>query len=152
MDDTALWADGVREPFLHVTRYLDLCARNGVMLNAEKFQFCHDVVLFAGLEVTPTNIRPSGKFLDAIRDFPAPKDITGARAWFGLINQGNYAFSMTEEMAQFQHLLSPKTKFEWTNKLEETFVKSKENIAFARGGAHLPIAHALRLPETVIIS
>ena len=26
------------------------------------------------------------------------------------------------------------------------------NIAFARGGAHLPIAHALRLPETDIIS
>ena len=26
------------------------------------------------------------------------------------------------------------------------------NIAFARGGAHLPIAHALRLPETEIIS
>ena len=25
------------------------------------------------------------------------------------------------------------------------------NIAFARGGAHLPIAHALRLPETEII-
>ena len=26
------------------------------------------------------------------------------------------------------------------------------NIAFARGGAHLPIAHALHLPETEIIS
>ena len=26
------------------------------------------------------------------------------------------------------------------------------NITFARGGAHLPIAHALRLPETEIIS
>ena len=26
------------------------------------------------------------------------------------------------------------------------------NIAFARGGAHLPIAHALRLQETEIIS
>ena len=26
------------------------------------------------------------------------------------------------------------------------------NIAFARGGAHLPIAHALRLQETDIIS
>ena len=30
--------------------------------------------------------------------------------------------------------------------------KRKKNIAFARGGAHLPIAHALRLPETYIIS
>ena len=30
--------------------------------------------------------------------------------------------------------------------------KKKKNIAFARGGAHLPIAHELRLPETEIIS
>ena len=128
MDDTALWADGVRASFLHVARYLDLCARNGVVLNPEKFQFCQDVVLLAGMEVTLTNIRPSSKFLDAIRNFPAPKDITGARAWFGLVNQGNYAFSMTEEMAPFRHLLSPKTKFEWTEELDILFRKSKESI------------------------
>ena len=128
VDDTALWADGVRDSFLHVARYLDLCARNGIVLNPDKFQFCQDVVLFAGLEVTPTNIRPSCKFLDAIRNFPAPRDISGARAWFGLVNQGNYAFSMTEEMAPFRHLLSPKTKFEWTKEMEEVFVKSKESI------------------------
>ena len=30
--------------------------------------------------------------------------------------------------------------------------QQESNIAFARGGAHLPIAHALRLPETEIIS
>ena len=28
-------------------------------------------------------------------------DITGARAWFGLGNQGAYAFAMTKEMALF---------------------------------------------------
>ena len=30
--------------------------------------------------------------------------------------------------------------------------RKRKNIAFARGGAHLPIAHALHLPETEIIS
>ena len=45
-----------------------------------KFQFAQDTVDFAGLTITPTNIRPSKEFLDAIRNFPTPTDITGARA------------------------------------------------------------------------
>ena len=60
--------------------------------------------------------------------FPAPTDITGARAWFGLVNQGSFAFSMTEEMAPFRHLLKPKTKFKWTSALQDAFEASKVNI------------------------
>ena len=35
---------------------------------------------------------------------------------------------------------------------KSTWKERKKNIEFARGGAHLPIAHALRLPKTEIIS
>ncbi|CAG2197273.1 unnamed protein product [Mytilus edulis] len=57
--------------------WFDLCARNGITLNPKKFQFAQDTVNFAGLTITPTNIRPSTKFLDAISNFPTPTDITG---------------------------------------------------------------------------
>ena len=83
---------------------------------------------FAGLQVTASNVKPSEKLLESIRNFPTPKDITGARAWFGLVNQGAYAFAMTSEMAPFRHLLQPKTKFEWTEGLDSLFHKSKEAI------------------------
>ena len=66
--------------------------------------------------------------MPSIRNFSVPKDITGARAWFGLVNQGSYAFSMTDEMAPFRHLLKPKTTFEWTKELDKAFHLSKENI------------------------
>ena len=65
--------------------------------------------------------------LESIKNFPFPKDITGARAWFGLVNQGAYAFAMTDEMAPFRHLLKPKTKFEWTEDLDKAIHLSKEN-------------------------
>jgi hypothetical protein len=56
---------------------------------------------FAGLTITPTNIRSSARFLDAIRNFPTPTDITGARAWFGLINQGaRTVFFMMQKYCQ----------------------------------------------------
>ena len=73
------------------------------------------MVNFAGLQITKTNVRPSEKLLQSIRDFSTPQDITGARAWFGLVNQAAYAFAMTEEMACFRHLLKPKVLFEWTD-------------------------------------
>ena len=83
---------------------------------------------FAGLKVSNTSVMPSDKLLDSIKNFPAPKDITGARAWFGLVNQGAYAFAMTEVMAPFCHLLKPKTKFLWTEELDRAFNLSKQNI------------------------
>ena len=128
VDDTAIWAPDITTHFLQVGKFLDLFARNEIILNKEKFQFCQDTVLFAGLKESNSSVMPSDKLLDSIRNFPAPKDISGAHAWFGLVNQGAYAFAMTEEMAPFRHLLKPKTKFEWTEELDRAFELSKENI------------------------
>ena len=128
VDDSVMWADSIQESFIQVCQYLDLCARNGIILNPKKFQFCKDVVDFAGLQITATSVRPSDKLLESIKQFPTPQDITGARAWFGLVNQASYAFAMTEEMACFRHLLKPKIKFEWTEELEKQFIKSKKAI------------------------
>ena len=99
-----------------------------MVLNPAKLQFCQDTVDFAGFRVSPTSLMPSEKMLESIRKFPTPKDISGVRAYFGLINQVAYAFAMTEEMHPFRHLLSPKVKFEWTQELDELFKKSKEVI------------------------
>ena len=112
VDDTCTWADTVRDSFMHACQLLDTCARNGITLNPSKFQFCQDVMQFAGLEITKTNIRPCQKFLDVMQNFPTPSDISGARGWFGLVNQGAYAFSMTEEMAPLNGSLPtpPQTK------------------------------------------
>ncbi|VDI84109.1 Hypothetical predicted protein [Mytilus galloprovincialis] len=112
---------------LQACEWLDLCARNGITLNPKKFQFAQDTVNFAGLTITLTNIRPSTKFLDAISNFPTPTDITGARAWFGLINQGAYAFAMARQMKPFRALLNHHTTFCWTNELDEVFHKSKRD-------------------------
>ena len=128
VDDTCMWADSIQDAFFQACRWFDMCARNGITLNPEKFQFAQDTVDFAGLTITPTNIRPSSKFIDAIRNFPVPTDITGARAWFGLINQGAYAFSRTTQMKPFRTLLKPSTKFVWTEELTEAFEQSKEVI------------------------
>ena len=130
VDDAVVWTvgDDIESHYLKIAQYLNKCAENNVVLNPAKLQFCQDTVDFAGFQVSPTSLMPSEKMLEAIRKFPKPKDISGVRAYFGLVNQVAYAFAMTEEMQPFRHLLSPKVKFEWSQELDTLFEKSKEVI------------------------
>ena len=128
VDDTLKWVTTIEASFFQLCNWCDLCYRNGITLTPKKLQFAQPVVDFAGLTVTLTNVCPSVKFLQAIKDFPTPTDISGARSWFGLINQGAYAFSMAKQMQPFRHLLKPATKFVWTPELDRLFELSKDII------------------------
>ena len=80
----------------------------GVVLNPEKFQFASKSVDFAGFCVSDHSVEPLPKYLDAIRQFPTPKNISDIRSWFGLVNQvSNYA-QLRDLMATFKCFLSPR--------------------------------------------
>ena len=107
VDDALLWADSIQESFHQAANWLDVCGRNGIVLNPEKFVFGADTVEFAGFEISPTDVRPSHRYVRAITDFPTPKNLTDVRSWFGLVNQVSYAFSMADRMQPFRNLLNP---------------------------------------------
>ena len=73
-------------------------------------------------------IKPTETFLENIRTFPSPRNITDVRSWFGCVAQVSFAFSTSTVMAPFRHLLSSKAQFQWTRDLEEAFQASKEEI------------------------
>lgn len=86
-----------------------------------------DTVKFTSFEITNDTVRPCRKYLDAIRDFPTPANITDVRSWFGLINQASYAFAATERMLPFRQLLKPGAPFVSDN-LNNQFEESKSLI------------------------
>ena len=55
-DDTCMW-DSIAASFFQACEWFELCARNSIALDPKQFQFALDTVDFAGLTVTPTNIR-----------------------------------------------------------------------------------------------
>ena len=127
IDDTLLWSESIEGSFWQAVEWLEISGKNGITLNPEKFKFAEDVVEFAVFEITRDSVRPCAKYLRAIRDFPTPKNITDVRAWFGVVNQVSYAFSMTEYMP-FRELLKPSTPFYWNEQLNEIFEESKLKI------------------------
>ena len=128
VDDAILWAEDIAGAFAQVCDYLTLIGNNGIVLNPDKFHFAQKSVDFAGFTITPDSVKPCEEYLEGILNFPAPTDISGARSFFGLVNQASYAFSMREVMQPFRDLLKKGNKFEWTDKLQQLFEEAKQHI------------------------
>ena len=131
VDDTAMWDEDLETHWWRVIDYLELCGRNGIVLNPEKFQFCQREIEFAGFIISDTCIKPAHKFLEAIEKFPRPTCLTDVRSWFGLVHQVSHYGKLSELMAPFRHLLSSKAKFAWSDELNEAFIASKDGILAA---------------------
>ena len=134
VDDSLVHSDDVEKNFYDVCKYIKTCHDNGLIFNPDKFQFGMETVDFAGLEVTMDGVKPSSKFLEAIRSFPRPDSLSAARSFFGMVNQVTYAFAMSAVMEEFRHLLKPETwssGFTWTESLESKFNLAKEKIVEA---------------------
>ena len=123
-----LWADNIKESFLQAASWLDICGRNGIVLNPEKFVFAQHTVDFIGFTITHNSVKPFSKYLSAITDFPTPRNVTDVRSWFGLVKQISYTFSAAEIMEPFRKLLKSDIKFEWNESLEKAFQESKKVI------------------------
>ena len=76
-------------------------------------------------------MKPCEEMLQSITDFPRPTNLSGIRSWFGLVKQVDFTFSMAYIMAPFNHLLSVKTKFVWSQEMNNAFEKAKLEIVQA---------------------
>ena len=128
VDDTILWDNDIEAAFFRICSLLTKCSESGCIFSPNKFQFAEEEVDFIGFRITNTGIQPHPTFLQSIRDFPTPKNITDAKSWFGLVGQISYSFAMAKDMAPFRHLLSSNLPFYWSDELEDIFLKSKEEI------------------------
>ena len=129
IDDIIQWSDTLEQAFNRICSILSHCNQNGMVFSPEKFEFAKETVEFAGFKITMEGIKPTDRYVEAIRNFPTPTNISEVRSWFGLINQVAYSFIKTDHMAPFRHLLSQSTPFEWDDDLEVAFRKSKDKIA-----------------------
>ena len=128
VDDACLFSDSIEQSFWDTWDYLTLCAENGIVASEEKFQFCQEEVDFAGLRVTDNGILPSESILSSIANFPVPHNLERARAWFGLVNQVAWAYSISPVMEPFRELIKPHNNFHWTPQLNKLFEASKLEI------------------------
>ena len=127
VDDTLLYDSNIEGAFFHTFNFLLHCAKNGIVLNREKFQFCQDMVQFRGLQITPSGITPSKSMLKSILSFPIPRTLTDARSWFGLVNQVAWAYSLGPVMFPFCDLIKRDSHSVWDKSLKDACEHSKKS-------------------------
>ena len=100
VDDTAQWDDDLETHWWRTIDFLELCGRNGIVLNFDKFQFAQREINFAGFRVTETEVKPLEKYIRAISEFPTPKRTTDIRSLFGLVHQVSHYNKLTVSKPQ----------------------------------------------------
>ena len=66
VDDVCLWGKSNEENFFKTCQYLDLCSKNGIVFNPQKFVFCQEEVDFLGFTVTLDSLKPAAQMLRSI--------------------------------------------------------------------------------------
>ena len=124
-DDTVFYDDDLSQHCWRTMEFLTLVGQAGIVLYPYKFQFANRSVGFAGFRISESTVEPLPKYLNAIRDFPTPKNIIDIRNWFGLVNQvANYA-QLRDLVAPFKQFLSPKRTLAWSEDLDKAFTVCK---------------------------
>ena len=67
IDDVLLWDDSLEQSFFQAARWLDLCGKNGIIQNPNKFVLGADTVEFSGFKITLAEVQPSDDILRAIQ-------------------------------------------------------------------------------------
>ena len=82
-----------------------------------------------GHQIDAEGIHPSGETLSAVRDAPAPTNITELRSYLGMMNHyGRFVPNLATMLAPMHQLLKKDTKWYWRKTQQEAFNKTKEML------------------------
>ena len=137
VDDVISWDMDYASHIDRMYEILCRCYENNITLNAEKFIFAVPETDFCGYEVSGDGIRVDSKKVQAIADFPTPKNLTDLRSFFGLVNQlSDFSYETVNPAETLRPLLSPRNEFMWTAAHQSAFEEVKKALTSTPTLAH----------------
>ena len=127
VDDILVHSPTLEQHLDSVRNLLLRCREHGITLNAKKAVFGQPEVKYVGFNVGAGGVKPDEKKLHAIRDFPAPTNITELRSFMGLANQLSiFTNELAEAAEPLRDLLKKKNVFLWLPEHQVAFEKVKD--------------------------
>jgi len=139
IDDILIYSNSFEEHLKHTEEVFQILLRNGLRLKPGKCSMVKAEILFLGHIIDANGIRPDPKKVEAIKNYPIPKNVDQLRSSLGLLgyyrkfirNYGEKAHPLTE-------LTKKSNKWDWQNIHTEAFNSLRNDLMT------LPI---LRLPN-----
>ena len=113
----------------NVLRFLDRCVEKDLHLNIDKFKLNCDAVPFFGHLLTKNGVKPDPKKVEAICNWPVPKDITQLQSFLGAVNYlAKFIPHLPALQAPLQDLLKFESKYVWSANHQVCFEQIKDAV------------------------
>ena len=125
VDDGLLQANTKQELLQNFRTVLERCKANNLNLSIDKLKFGQEIS-FAGYVIGKDGVKPELKKVEAISNFPRPKDLTELRGFLGLANQlGHFIPDLAHASNILRQLLKKNVAYLWLAEHQEAFDKMK---------------------------
>ena len=146
MDDILVHGKTREEHDERLSQVIKRIAASGLKLNKAKCQVGKSKLVYFGHVISAEGITPHEEKVKAIRDLPAPKDVSSLRTSLGMIQYlSRFTPSLSTLLKPLTDLLKAETVWQWGPMQEEAFKKVKSAIA----QTHLLAYYDSRLPTVV---
>jgi hypothetical protein len=126
LDDITIYSHEWREHLNHIDKVLGRIQAAGLTIKMNKCEFATAVIEYLGHIVGEGQVKPKKRKIQAIIDFPRPKDRKQLRQFLGIANfYRKFIPHMAHIASTLNDLLKKGSKFTWTNKQEEAFLHIK---------------------------
>lgn len=86
LDDILIFSATEEEHLSHLRQLFQRLSEYGVLINSAKCEFGQSTITFLGHEVSAGGVRPLADKIQAITDFPVPKNVKELRRFLGMFN------------------------------------------------------------------
>ena len=127
LDDILITGASQQEHLQTLERVLSRLKEVGLRLNRRKCLFLQPSVTYLGYRIDAEGLHPTECKIQAINNAPRPQNLTELKSYLGLLTYyGKFIPNMSTLLAPLYQLLKSSTGWQWTEKQEETFQKSKK--------------------------
>ena len=119
VDDWLCVSESFEDHLTHIKTLLRRCLLEGITLNFEKIEFFHILTI--------KGIRPDPDKVEAIQNFPTPKNVKTLKGFLGLTQIcAKLTTEIAQESAPLLELERKGVKWSWEGKHEEAFIRVKK--------------------------
>src|SRR6185503_8193128 len=127
VDDLNVYSADFKEHMIHLRNVLEKCKKYGLKLKKEKCQFACEELEFLGHVVGKTGLAPDDRKIDAVVEYPAPKDSTGIKSFLGMTGfYRQFIQDYSDITRPITELLKKNVPFKWTEECQQAFEMLKQ--------------------------
>lgn len=129
LDDVLIAGETKEECQRNLYLVLDRLEKANIKVNLKKCKFFVQSLTYLGHLITENGLLPSSEKLATIKEAKVPTDVSGLKAFLGLINfYGKFVPHLSAKLSCLYALLRKDTKFIWTDLCQKTFEESKLDL------------------------